>query len=111
MRALTDGAEDSGARGDELEARAASFGADFELLPFEMGAVARVAIALESETAKAALEARARERRAETKRGEEEYATYLREKAGAADAATRHAVFSLSETCPDMSRTCPRHVS
>ena len=58
MSALTDGAEDSGARGDELEALAAIFGADFELLPFEMGAVARVAIALESETAKAALEAR-----------------------------------------------------
>ena len=57
MSALTDGAEDSGARGDELEALAAIFGADFELLPFEMGAVARVAIALESETAKAALEA------------------------------------------------------
>ena len=58
MSALTDGAEDSGARGDELEALAAIFGADFELLPFEMGAVARVAIALEGETAKAALEAR-----------------------------------------------------
>jgi hypothetical protein len=33
MSALTDGAEDSGARGDELEALAAIFGADFELLP------------------------------------------------------------------------------
>ena len=55
---LSDGAEDSGARGDELEALAAIFGTDFQLLPFESGVVARIAVEFQNGACRASLEAR-----------------------------------------------------